>query len=60
MDEKEQYQKFFIEFGELLEKYDFMIGDFVLGKARIKGTKVIQFNSDGNRVNPVYFVPDTM
>lgn len=58
MDGKEEYQQFFIELSALLEKYNFMIGDFVLGKAKQSGTKLISFNSDGRRVYPVYYVPD--
>lgn len=59
MEERDEYQNFFIELSALLTKYNMMIGEFKLGKPRFEGTKILSFDSDGQMVYPVYFIPDT-
>ena len=56
----DDWQKFFEEFGSLLNKYNFMISEFVLGKAFDNRIKLVSFRSDGKKVYPVYDVPDDM
>lgn len=58
MDKKIEWQKFFEEFGELLNRYHFYISDFVLSHLSDDNIKLISFNSDGERVYPVYYIPN--
>lgn len=59
-DELDDRHKFFNELGASLNKYHFMISEFVLGVAIDDRMRVISFNSDGKRVLPVYNVPDDL
>lgn len=58
MSEINNWHKFFEELGTSLNKYNFMISEFVLGVAVDNRIRVVSFNSDGKKVYPVYSIPE--
>jgi len=52
------WHKFFEELGSSLNKYNFMISEFVLGVSVDNRIRVVSFNSDGKKVYPVYSIPE--
>lgn len=58
MSEINNWHKFFEELGTSLNKYNFMISEFMLGVAVDNRIRVVSFNSDGKKVFPVYSIPE--
>lgn len=56
-EDKTEWIEFFGELGKLLNKYHFMISEFVLGRAIDKRVEVVSFSSDGKRITPSYYIP---
>ena len=58
MNEINNWHKFFEELGTSLNKYNFMISEFVLGVTVDNRIRVVSFNSDGRKIYPVYSIPE--